>query len=128
MSNFPYQVSSQNGHRAQAPATRNRPPPPPPPVQRPPPPQPPSPGTTEHDAVNQRFLERLEPEQAQCLSCGGTFSKETIAEVIRHYADAPHPQFYSACLYCGGKCHRYRDGKGIQVYHDCYRSTNKLDQ
>uniref|UniRef100_A0A1Q3EVN0 Uncharacterized protein n=1 Tax=Culex tarsalis TaxID=7177 RepID=A0A1Q3EVN0_CULTA len=115
MSNFP--VSTQNGHHP-VPEARNVP------QQS----QLQAPGTTEHDAVNQRFLERLEPEQAQCLSSGTTFSKETIAEVIRHYSDGPHPQFYSACLYCAGKVHRYRDGKGIQFYHDCYRSTNKLDQ
>ncbi|XP_053691238.1 uncharacterized protein LOC128739759 [Sabethes cyaneus] len=87
-------------------------------------------GTTEHDAVHQRFLEQETPsERVVCLSCGTDFPKQTIADVIRHYADQVHAQFYTSCLYCQGKIHRYRDGKGtLQLYHDCYRSTNKLDQ
>lgn len=102
--NFPYQNPLQNGHNSHH-----------------------AHETT--DAVNQRFLERTAPpEQAHCLSCESSFLKETIADVIKHYADQAHPQFFSPCLYCRGKIHRYRDGKGIQYYHDCYRSTKKLDQ
>ncbi|KXJ77099.1 uncharacterized protein LOC109422122 [Aedes albopictus] len=110
-SSFPYQHADQNGQNA-----------------LPPPPQHQAHETT--DAVKQRFLERPDPpETSHCLSCGGTFQKQTIADVIKHYADQPHTQFHSPCLYCRGKVHRYRDGRGeLQYYHDCYRSTKKLDQ
>uniref|UniRef100_A0A182XDZ4 LIM zinc-binding domain-containing protein n=1 Tax=Anopheles quadriannulatus TaxID=34691 RepID=A0A182XDZ4_ANOQN len=84
--------------------------------------------TSEHDAVNVRFVERREPERAFCLSCRSEFTFSLLNDIIQHYLDRRHEPC-CRCLYCDGPMYRYRDGKGqLQYYHDCQRWRRHLDR
>uniref|UniRef100_A0A182JZ41 LIM zinc-binding domain-containing protein n=1 Tax=Anopheles christyi TaxID=43041 RepID=A0A182JZ41_9DIPT len=83
--------------------------------------------TTEHDAVNNRFIERQEPEVAYCLSCRTEFTLSLPNDIIQHYMNRRHVPC-CRCLYCNGPMYRYRDGREqMQYYHDCHRSKRRLD-
>ncbi|XP_035907376.1 uncharacterized protein LOC118510052 [Anopheles stephensi] len=83
--------------------------------------------TTEHDAVNNRFIAKREPEVAYCLSCRAQFSESLPNDIIQHYMNRKHEPC-CRCLYCNGPMYRYRDSKdAVRYYHDCHRSKRFLD-
>uniref|UniRef100_A0A182W4H9 LIM zinc-binding domain-containing protein n=1 Tax=Anopheles minimus TaxID=112268 RepID=A0A182W4H9_9DIPT len=82
---------------------------------------------TEHDAVNNRFIEKRVPEVAYCLSCRTQFSESLPNDIIQHYINRRHEPC-CRCLYCNGPMYRYRDSKdNVQYYHDCHRYKRFLD-
>uniref|UniRef100_A0A182N149 LIM zinc-binding domain-containing protein n=1 Tax=Anopheles dirus TaxID=7168 RepID=A0A182N149_9DIPT len=82
---------------------------------------------SEHDAVNNRFIEKKVPDVAHCLACRSQFSESLPGDVIQHYMSRRHEPC-CRCLYCDGPMYRYRDGKGsVRFYHDCHRSKRMLD-
>ncbi|XP_053663871.1 uncharacterized protein LOC128713030 [Anopheles marshallii] len=83
--------------------------------------------TTEHDAVNNRFIEKQVPELVFCLSCRSQVSVSLPNDIIQHYMNRRHEPC-CRCLYCNGPMYRYRDSKGkVQYYHDCHRCKRLLD-
>lgn len=88
-------------------------------------------GITQSDAVSPRFRTDLNGQEEVnfCYSCKSEFTSRSVQELIEHYSQ-PHERFSSYCLYCKtGKVHQYRsDIKGLQFYHDCYRSKMKYDK
>jgi hypothetical protein len=86
---------------------------------------------TQSDAVSPRFRSDLNGQAVQnfCYSCKSEFTTTSVHDLMEHYSQ-PHDRFSSYCLYCKtGKVHQYKsDAKGIQFYHDCYRSKMNYDK
>uniref|UniRef100_A0A2M3ZJY6 Uncharacterized protein n=1 Tax=Anopheles braziliensis TaxID=58242 RepID=A0A2M3ZJY6_9DIPT len=83
--------------------------------------------TTEHDAVNNRFIQKKVPGTRVCLSCRSVFTESLPNDIILHYLRVRHEPC-CRCLYCNGPMYRYRDSKdNLQFYHDCQRSKRLLD-
>lgn len=89
-------------------------------------------GRTQHDAVSPRFRNDIAgtPAINYCYSCKSEFQTRNVQDLINHYGDNVHVNYSSFCLYCKkGKVHEYRtDDKGLQYYHDCYRSSKNYDK
>lgn len=89
-------------------------------------------GITQSDAISPRFRNDLTNNEAIlnfCYSCKTEFTIRNVHDLMEHYSK-PHERFSSYCLYCKtGKVHQYKsDVKGIQFYHDCYRSRMNYDK
>lgn len=89
-------------------------------------------GTTHPDAVSPRFRTDLAAGQEVtnfCYSCKSEFTTRSVHDLMEHFSQ-PHERFSSFCLYCKtGKVHQYKsDAKGLQFYHDCYRSKMNYDK
>lgn len=86
---------------------------------------------SEIDATSPRFRTDLNDEAVTnfCFSCKSEFITRNVHDLMEHYSE-PHERFSSFCLYCKtGKVHQYKsDRKGMQYYHDCYRSKMKYDK
>lgn len=86
---------------------------------------------THTDAVSPRFRTDLNGQEVTnfCYSCKSEFTSRSVHDLIEHYSQ-PHERFSSYCLYCKtGKVHQYKsDVKGLQFYHDCYRSKMNYDK
>lgn len=83
-------------------------------------------GLTDHDAAHIRFRPK-EKDQIFCFSCSTDFTSEGISSIINHYGGRPHDRYFSTCMYCRGMIHQYKSKKGMELYHDCFRSRAKLD-
>uniref|UniRef100_A0A182PFW4 Uncharacterized protein n=1 Tax=Anopheles epiroticus TaxID=199890 RepID=A0A182PFW4_9DIPT len=82
---------------------------------------------SEHDAVNNRFIERREPTVAYCIACRSEFTFSLTTDIIQHYLSRRHEPS-CRCLYCNGPMYQYLTGKNeLQYYHDCHRSKHGLD-
>lgn len=83
------------------------------------------------DATSPRFRADLNTIEVRnfCFSCKDDFVTRDIHDLMEHYSRF-HEHFASFCLYCKtGKVHQYKsERKGIQYYHDCYRSRMKYDK
>lgn len=91
------------------------------------------------DAAHIHFREKEFPggQTYRCFSCSECFQAESILNILEHYARCQnHKRFHSACLYCGGKVHKYvRESntkhpaidEDINFYHDCGRWKRKED-
>ncbi|CRK97547.1 CLUMA_CG010935, isoform A [Clunio marinus] len=88
-------------------------------------------GITQSDAVSPRFRTDLNNQEVMnfCYSCKSDFIIRSVHDLMDHFSQ-PHERFSSYCLYCKtGKVHQYRsDTKGLQFYHDCYRSKMNYDK
>lgn len=86
---------------------------------------------TQSDAVSPRFRNDLGGHLVMnfCYSCKSEFSARSIHDVMEHYS-LFHDRYTSLCLYCKtGKVHQYKsDSRGLQYYHDCYRSKMNYDK
>lgn len=86
---------------------------------------------THTDAVSPRFRTDLTGQEVNnfCYSCKSEFTTRSVHDLMEHYSQ-PHERFSSLCLYCKtGKVHQYKsDAKGLQFYHDCYRSKMNYDK
>lgn len=86
---------------------------------------------SEIDATSPRFRTDLNNVEVRnyCFSCRHEFITKDIHDLMEHYSRF-HEHFASFCLYCkNGKVHQYKsERKGIQYYHDCYRSRMKYDK
>lgn len=84
-------------------------------------------GLTDHDAAHIRFRPK-EDDLIFCFSCSTEFPATGISSIINHFGERPHDRHFSNCLYCHGKIHQYKSRKGMEVYHDCFRSRAKMDK
>lgn len=88
-------------------------------------------GITQSDAVSPRFRTDLNGAEVLnfCYSCKSEFTTRSVHDLMDHYSQ-PHDRFSSLCLYCKtGKVHQYKsDNRGLQFYHDCYRSKMNYDK
>jgi hypothetical protein len=88
-------------------------------------------GITQSDAVSPRFRNDINGQEVVnfCYSCKSEFTSKSTNDVIEHYSQV-HERFSSYCLYCKtGKVHQYKsDTRGLQFYHDCYRSKMNYDK
>lgn len=86
--------------------------------------------STEHvDAVHIRFREKGPIRSYHCFDCSENFHASSILEVFEHYVHSPHAHYYSDCLYCHGKVHRYKDADSkSQYYHNCNRWKRQIDK
>lgn len=89
-------------------------------------------GETQNDAVSPRFradLKDLTQINNYCYSCKSEFKTRNVHDLMEHYSK-PHERSSAYCLYCQtGKVHQYKsDKKGLQIYHDCFRSKMGYDK
>lgn len=86
---------------------------------------------TQSDAISPRFRSDINGQEVLnfCFSCKSEFTTKSIHDLMEHYSQA-HERFSSYCLYCKtGKVHQYKsDTRGLQFYHDCYRSKMNYDK
>ncbi|KAL5287850.1 hypothetical protein ACFFRR_008609 [Megaselia abdita] len=87
-----------------------------------------SPANDRIDAIHHRFRQNRESnQQIVCLSCKREFVASSQADIYSHYSEQEHLEYFSLCLYCQGKVHRYSEGNRVELYHNCSRWKRNLD-